>query len=150
MKAKDYLGQIRKLKRLIRCKEEQITELRESLLFLSAITYDRDKVQTSPGDTLPDQVGRLVELENEYRRLVERYQANKDKAIALINSVDNELYCAVLTYRYIDGMRLDEIANALNYDFDYIRHVHGWALAEVQNNMTHNVTFQTGNMLSVK
>lgn len=150
MKAKEYLGQIRKLKRLIRCKEEQITELRESLLFLSAITYDRDKVQTSPGDTLPDQVGRLVEMESEYRRLVERYQANKDKAIALINSVDNELYAAVLTYRYIDGMRLDEIANALNYDFNYIRHVHGWALAEIQKNMTHNVTFQSVSMVSSK
>ena len=135
MKAKDYLGQIRKLKRLIRCKEEQITELRESLLFLSAITYDRDKVQTSPGDTLPDQVGKLVELENEYKRTVEAYQRKKDEILKMIASLDNPLYEHVLILRYVNGCGLEEIADDLTHDYSYIRHVHGWALLEIQKKL---------------
>lgn len=135
MKAKDYLGQIRKLKRLIRVKEEQITELRESLLFLSAITYDREKVQTSPGDTLPDQVGKLVELENEYKRTVEAYQRKKDEILKMIASLDNPLYEHVLILRYVNGCGLEEIADDLTHDYSYIRHVHGWALLEIQKKL---------------
>lgn len=135
MTAKKYLEQIRRYQRMIRTKEDQIRELRESLLFLRAIDYDRDRVQTSPKDSLPDQVGKLVELENEYKRTVEAYQRKKDEILKMIASLDNPLYEHVLILRYVNGCGLEEIADDLTHDYSYIRHVHGWALLEIQKKL---------------
>lgn len=56
---------LRKRKKAIRVKAE---ELRLSLL-PSGITYDRDKVQTSPRETILETMAKIDELDREYQSL---------------------------------------------------------------------------------
>ena len=63
------LGSVRNLRKKEARLREQIEDLRFSLL-PSGITYDKEKVQTSPEDATLNTFARLDELEGELRQIV--------------------------------------------------------------------------------
>ena len=72
MKTKEmyvFLGTVRNLRKKEKRLREQIEDLRFSLL-PSGITYDKEKVQTSPEDTTLNTFARIDELEGELRQIV--------------------------------------------------------------------------------
>ena len=78
MKTKEmyvFLGTVRNLRKKESRFREQIEDLRLSLL-PSGITYDKEKVQTSPEDTVMETFARLDEIEGELKRIVTKlYEA---------------------------------------------------------------------------
>lgn len=130
--AKEYLSDIKRLKTMIRQKEAQIGELRSSMTYLHGISYDRDRVQTSPQDRMPDQMSKLFELEEKYKRLIIRYQMEKDERIEVINSIPNPQHRELLILRYVDGKSLEEIAYRMHYSYKYAANLHGRALEEIE------------------
>ena len=72
MKTKEmyvFLGTVRSLRKKEKRLREQIEDLRYSLL-PSGITYDKEKVQTSPENLTLNTFARLDEIEGELRQIV--------------------------------------------------------------------------------
>lgn len=126
MTAKEYLSQYRLLKIKINQREQELEEYRSTLG--SAGINLSNNVQISPTDALGNSVVRLLymeaEIEEEIRRLVEL----KNKIINEIHMLENPLFIEILYKRYIECKTLWDISEEINYDYRYVKRLHGWAL----------------------
>ena len=126
MTAKEYLSQYRLLKIKINQREQELEEYRSTLG--SAGINLSNNVQISPTDALGNSVVRLLymeaEIEEEIRRLVEL----KNKIINEIHMLENPLFIEILYKRYIECKTLWDISKEINYDYRYVKRLHGWAL----------------------
>lgn len=134
MTAKEYLSQVRRLRHLVKREQDQIAELRAMAESVGALRYDRDVVQSSPSnDAMPNCLIRITEAEARARQKLEEYFDLTATVISQLNQITPGLYSDVLYMRYIEGKNLFRIADELNYDYNYIRKVHGWALQAFGN-----------------
>lgn len=131
MKAKEYLKQVELLDVKIRQKQQEYDELKEMALSTGAFDYSSEKVQTSVSqDLMGNKVGRYVDLEREIKKDIRRYTKLKNEIITQIQSIGNTKYMNILYKRYVEYKRLKTIADEMNYTYEYIRSMHGWALEE--------------------
>lgn len=107
-----YLGKIRNLHRREKQLREQITDLRMCLL-PSGISYDRDKVQTSPEDMTFKVFAQLDEVECKLQRVVfQIYEAR--------TAITNRVFILppkerqVLLLYYVDCWNMRMIADRLH------------------------------------
>ena len=107
-----YLGKIRNLHRQEKQLREQITDLRMCLL-PSGISYDRDKVQTSPEDMTLKVFAQLDEVECKLQRVVfQIYEAR--------TAITNRVFILppkerqVLLLYYVDCWNMRMIADRLH------------------------------------
>lgn len=128
MTAKEYLMQIQRMKQTADSLGEKAEALRAEMEGLKAITYDKDRVQVSPSDRMSELMPRLIDLEEKYGKAIYQYH----KAILIrteqIASLGNSL-SKVLTLRYVDGQRWEQIAVTLGYSYRNVTRIHGKALA---------------------
>lgn len=128
MNAKQYLNQLRTLESVIRARKGQLERLRAEQTFISAVSYDADRVQTS-GNTDPMRgVDRLLSLEQEIAQKVEAAERIRSRIIDEVESLQNPLYVSILLHRYIDGQKFEAIACDMGYSYVYVTHLHGEAL----------------------
>ena len=102
MTAKEYLSEVIKLKRKADSLTRKEEELRAKAEGMKAITYDRDKVQTTAVDRMPDAISELVETQVQLAETIaDCYQhiARCEDMIAEIHSVKQ---ADVLRWRYIE------------------------------------------------
>lgn len=136
MKTKDYLLQVTKSKRMIKFYEDRLTELRNQAAGIRAITYDGDKVQTTPADTMPDIVARILDAERKYNAAIAAHHEIVQRISAQVEGLDNPVYAQMLTLRYLSvdqrgrPKSFHEIATAMNRSLDRIIHIHGEALED--------------------
>lgn len=129
MKPKAYLNQVSRLENEIEQIEEQIAEIRETKASAGAIRYDKANVQTSPEDTMADYVARLDELERKAIDMKCRKQELYLTILDQINGMQNGFYSGILSLRYLENMRLYEIADDLGMNDEAVYKAHGRALA---------------------
>lgn len=134
MTAKEYLLQLRKLQRNATNKQKEYKRIKESLSFLQGIAYDKDRVQTSPKDTLSETITSLVDAENEAVAAIAQYIDMYNDCVNKINSLSRYEYVEILSRRYLEDdykkRRLVSIACDLNYSYERTKHMHGEALQE--------------------
>lgn len=94
----------------IRAKEAQIKDL-ELMMLPSGIRYDKDAVQTSPGDPMLEFAEKLTELEAEIIALKRQYLTEQRQVSETINKLPPD-EAEVLTERYILGLKFEEIAES--------------------------------------
>ena len=116
MTAKEELKRIRSL-------EDKIRTIRQKVEGLSGIDYARDRVQTSPGDSLADQLSDLAELEREYKRELVRI-------LRKIDRMPREEHAAILRARYVRGEKWEQIAARMHYSAETVEKYHRIALKE--------------------
>lgn len=110
---------VRRLSYEIWRKELRLEEIRSTLL-PKAITYDGDRVQTSPEDRMSEVMAKVVDLDAQIRQLKEK------KAMAIlalgddIDRVDDERCRAVLDAYYIAGQRMTDIAESMAYSRQHV------------------------------
>ena len=104
---------------------------------LKAVSYDGAKVQTSPEDRMPDTVDAI-------QRLGRLIQSKADDLARLsleaMESLDNPEYRRILILYYIDGniqKSWSEVAHQMGYSESRAKHIHGWALQEIENKRQH-------------
>ena len=128
MTAKEYLSQIKKLSIMI---EQKIQELYELRRFdgLSAVRMGEGK---GTGQARDAAFTRAVEnrlmLENKINAMIDVYTDRKNFIIGQIHGLDNPQHIQILYKRYIEFKSLYKIAGEMNYSYDHIRRVHGYAL----------------------
>lgn len=129
MTAKEYLGQVEFLKRRIKQAEEQIQNIKLTAVSTGAIRYDKDMIQSSPtNDSMVNYMIRLEKAEAKYRRLILQHLDVCIKIEGELRNLMPTIYADVLYLRWIKCMKLEDVADELNYSYEYIRQVHGRAL----------------------
>ena len=129
MTAKEYLSQAATLKRRIGQLENRIEELRTEASSPKAIRYDKDMIQSSPsGDGL---VTYMIRLEKEEKKLLSlklEYLDLYDEIRKRIAEVMPGIYSDILFMRYLENKTLVQIADELNYSYEWVCKLHGRAL----------------------
>ena len=136
MTAKEYLLDLRKLRKQRDNKMRQYKDLRDSLEYVQAIDYAKDKVQTSAKDQLSETMANLLDLEKDTLECINKYDSMYDEAIDRINGLSKKEYIDILTMRYLDDdpkeRKFEHIACVINYSYVRTCHMHGEALQEFE------------------
>ena len=128
MTAKRYLSQALFLRSMIRRCEEQIEEIRTRATSVGGIRYDKISVQTSPRNAMESFVIQLEKAEKKQLEVLSEYYSTYANIQAQIAAISPEIYRQILTLRYLDGMKLERIADLMGYSDVYVRKLHGRAL----------------------
>ena len=151
MTAKEYLWQIERWQQKIEridndCTEkierisQKIDKLYNQATGMKAITYDKDHVQVSPQNSLPEIIVLIDEASKEYTKAIttERLKAERDIAklqqkidciVTQIETLGDHRFVEILKQRYLYGKRWEQIAVDMKYGFRHITRLHGQALA---------------------
>lgn len=87
----------------------------ESCLLPAAIRYDKDKVQSSPEDTLSKVVAEVVELEKDMDRLQIQKAERIEEIDNVINDLDSDEERTALMMRFVSRIPVKDIADAMGY-----------------------------------
>ena len=130
MTAKEYLQQLDTLRDEIESTNLALEKIFTEAQGIKSIVYDKDKAQVSPGNHSENFMIELAELSEDYARMQMRFKLERDKRVAMINSLANPIHIRILRKRYIDGKTFEEIAVALHYTYRHVTRLHGSALQE--------------------
>lgn len=126
----EFLTMPKKTKLQIRSKQMQLEDLRLQML-PGAIRYDKDNVQSSPGDPMLKFIVRVDELERDIEGLKQRYVDEQKLISEAIEMLEDEREQVVLIGRYVSGDSYDEIAAELFLSVDRVFQIYRSAV----NNM---------------
>lgn len=130
MTAKQYLRQLARIELNIRIITEELEERRTRLTSTAAPTLG-EKVQSTPrGDAFAAAMAAIADEDLRRQELLWIYEQKRDEIVAQIIAMPNTLQARVLYDRYIQNRTLVQIAEATNYSYTRICHVHGQALAD--------------------
>ncbi len=128
MTAKEYLSQARNLELKVRQLRQQAEEIKRLAQSVSSPSMS-EKVQSSQtGGALEKSVERYLALAERAEFGALAFQELRLEIISRIGKLDRFEYIEVLTYRYIDYLRFEEIACKMNYSFRQVRRFHQRAL----------------------
>ena len=100
--------ELKELNHLINRKQERIDEMRSALTSMSAPIGLH--VQSTHEDRLAKMMCKIIIAENELDEMIDDYADKKRKAQAEIYTLPNEDWQDILYMYYIEGKKLDEIA----------------------------------------
>ena len=135
MKAKEYLQQLQRLDTVINQKINELGDLRLKSQSTGSIDYSKERVQTSPSGDAPfvKLIGRIIDLEAEINAEIDRFVDEKHKIINQIQGLKNSDYIRLLFKRYVEFKSLERICVEMNFSYDYIKHLHGYALKDFED-----------------
>lgn len=132
MDTKQYLSQIERLDKMIQNKLSEIYQLKTMACSVT-VSNDSERVQTSSDkDRLGSTVAKIVDLEKETDRLVDRFIDKRSHIISQVDGLDNIDYYHVLSMRYVARNTFEEIAKKTNWSIRKVFSIHGEALKEFE------------------
>lgn len=132
MEAKIYLQQIAKDDKLIQNKWVEIYQLRCLATSVTAPMGTEPVQKSSVSDKVGNTVAKIVDLEAEINRMIEKFIDDKQERIAVIEQIDDELQYTILHKHYVQGKKFSLIAEEEHYTEVYISQQHQKALKKVQ------------------
>ena len=138
MTAKAYLRSIKYLDAAINAKQRELDRLRHDAENIKAISYDKDKVQSSAPSDCTKIIDRIIDLSNEINSEIDRLVVLKAETRERISRVYNQKFISLLTDLYINGITLEQEAEKMDKAYMTICRWHGQALQifRKENNMT--------------
>ena len=131
MTAKEYLSQARFLDDRINSKIQQISSLNELATKCTATISDMPHSPNSGGSTMADAVCKIVDLQEEINRDIDRLVDLKREIMGVIKAVPNVEYQTILEKRYLCFISWEQIAVDMNYSMQHIHRMHSSALKEI-------------------
>lgn len=129
MTAKEHLMQVKLLDIKIQQKRAQVDDLKDRATSVSGQQTDAVRVQSSKdGDTIGRKVAKYADLEAEIEADTYELLQLKHSIINQIQQLTDSRYVELLYKRYVEYKRLELIAVEMNYDYDWARTLHGYAL----------------------
>lgn len=111
MTVREYLHQVRDIRSTIRFYEKELEVI-------------EDTTSSASGEAAQEVRRIKAKINNEIVEYFRTENEIREKILAL----PNKKYRELLYGYYINCMTLEEVAELMERDFDYIRHLHGWAL----------------------
>lgn len=135
MKAKEYLQQLQRLDTVINQKIKEVHNLRLQARSTGGLDYSKERVQSSPSGDAPfvKPICRIIDLEAEINAEIDKFVDEKHKIINQIQSLKNSDYISLLFKRYVEFKKFETIAVEMNFSYDYIKHLHGYALKDFED-----------------
>lgn len=114
-------------KEFIKDKLEYIEELRESINKLTATISDMPRGSRQVEDSMAEKIAKLIDSVDDLLEIINRLQ---DKQIEIENTIlkIEQPYRNILDKMYIQGKSLVKIADEMNYNYEYMKRMHGIAL----------------------
>ena len=132
MEAKEYLSQAFRLDNRINSKIDQIALLNDLATKCTSRLTGMPH-NPSPGNSqMADAIGKIVDLEAEINRDIDRLIDLKREIASVISRVDKHDYRTLLERRYLGFETWDKIAAAMGYSIQHVYRLRDKALAEVQ------------------
>lgn len=136
MNGKEYMQRIKNLRLKIFIIEQKIVSNITEAEGVSAIRYDKDKVQVSPdGDRMTDIVAKIIELNEELYDQIDKLQKRLDEAQIFLEQLREE-HTKVLVYYYFNNLSWEHIADKMGYNEKYIYELRDRALNELTEVLT--------------
>lgn len=136
----EFLTMPKKTKLQIRSKQMQIEDLLMLQMLPGAIRYDKDIVQSSPGDPMLKFIVRVDELERDIEGLKQQYVDEQKLISEAIEMLEDKREQVVLIGKYVSGDSYDEIAAELSLSVDRVFQIHRSAvdkMAGIVDKMKH-------------
>lgn len=133
MKAKEYLGQIERIDKLI---ENKIIEKEHWMSVATSTTTfsEGDRVQSSGSkQKMADAVCRYLSMEDEINEAIDRLIDLKQEVISTIEKLPSVDEYDVLHKTYVQLMTLQEVAAAKDKSYSWVTTIHGKALKHLQD-----------------
>lgn len=132
MNTKQYLLQLQILNTKINQKIEESAQLR-SIAKGRGISYDSERVQTSPTNAQENIIVKYLDIEREIDKMIDDYVDQKDKIINQIHKLSDARYIEILFDRYVPDKNghtksLEQISVDMHYNYKYVCYLHGQAL----------------------
>lgn len=143
MTAKEWLEYVRSLEVRLRMKEERIAQLQHDICSLQALDYAKDKITGGSPIDVSDKIARLDELIRNTNREWDELIEMREQAKALIAKLESATQQEVLTKRYIQNKRWEQIAVEMNITWRHTFRIHRAALKEFSQKMALNVSILT-------
>jgi hypothetical protein len=130
LRKKQYLERYKNLNREI---DRMIDERATIMSRATKITPSYSEMPKGvDGDKIQQAVDKLCELDGEINAKIDAYVDMREEIERTIKTVGDERIETVLRYRYIDGMKWEQIAVKANYDYRWVLRLHGIGLQKVK------------------
>ncbi len=133
---KKYLQQIRLYDARIDTKLEDLHRLKEMATKITPVL--KDDVVSGGGnqDKLGDAMAKIIDLEAEINRDVDRYVNAKQEISATLEKISDPDQLKVLHQRYVQYKTWEQIAYDTGFSYRWICTLHGKALQEIEKILT--------------
>ena len=129
MTAKEYLSQAHHLDQRIDAKIAQVASLNELATKCTATLTGMPRNPNRGGSTMADAVCKIIDLQGEINRDIDRLVDLKREIVEVIKSVDNTEYQILLEKRYLCFLSWEKIAVEMHYSIQHIYRMHDTALS---------------------
>ena len=131
MTAKEYLNQAYRLDQRINSKIEQVASLNDLATKCTSTLTGMPRNPNRASSTMADAVGKIIDLQNEINRDIDRLVDLKREIVTVIKSIENPEYQTLLEKRYLCFLTWEKIAVDMGYDLRWLYRVHKRALDEI-------------------
>ena len=128
MNAKEFLCQVRYVDRAIDSKLEQVERLRSEATKATSLVSDMPRSSSPNLQRLEDTIIKIIDLEHEINRDIDRLIDLKKAARVSINAMANPDERLILELRYLCYKTWPEIAEAISLSESHTHRLHGVAL----------------------
>lgn len=132
MTAKEYLNRIRFISAGLRVKEQELQQLESDLYAIQSVDTSRDRIDGGIPVSMADKVARIRDMQivinKEWDQLLDMRKEARDQIMQL----EDGRFRAVLTERYLNNKRWEQIAVDMNYTYRNIIKIHGKALQQFE------------------
>lgn len=128
MTAKEYLSQAHHLDQRIDAKIAQVASLNELATKCTDTLTGMPRNPNRGGSTMADAVCKIIDLQGEINRDIDRLVDLKREIVEVIKSVDNTEYQILLEKRYLCFHTWEQIAVDMHYSGKWIQKLHDRAL----------------------
>ena len=132
MTPKEYLNQLREVKRQQRILQEEIDELTIKAGYGTGRRMARNISGTNRRCRMEDAILNKLELMKSLTERLTQQIILESEIMGAIYSVEDKAYQSILLMRYVRCYRWEQIAEEMNYERSRVYELHGKALLEVR------------------
>ena len=132
MTAKEYLSQAYRLDQRINSKLEQVASLNELATKCTSTLTGMPRNPTRSTSTMADAVGKIIDLQAEINRDIDRLVDLKREMVTVIKAVGNTEHQTLLELRYLCFRTWEQIAVDMGYSIQHIYRLREKAYDEIR------------------
>ena len=128
MRAREYLSKAYRLDQRINSKLEQVQSLNDLATKATSTLTGMPRNPNRATSKMADAVAKIIDLQAEINRDIDRLVDLKRDIVTLVKSVDNTEFQTLLEKRYLCYMSWEQIAVDMNYSIHHLYKMHNLAL----------------------
>lgn len=132
MTTKEYLGQAYRLDQRINSKLEQVASLNDLANKVTTTITGMPRSPNRATSTMADAVTKIIDLQAEINRDIDRLVDLKREIVAVIKTIDNMEYQTLLELRYLCFKSWEQIAVDMGYNVRHVYRIHDEAVESIK------------------